>query len=38
VIADNRVVQGELAVIKISCPQELPEFTDALKLDNVAYG
>jgi hypothetical protein len=38
VIADNRVVQGELAVIKIYCPQELPEFTDALKLDNVAYG
>ena len=41
VIADNRVVQGELAVIKVYCPQELPEFTeftDALKLDNVASG
>jgi hypothetical protein len=41
VIADNRVVQGELAVIKAYCPDQLPEFTeftDALKLDNVVNG
>jgi Tfp pilus assembly protein FimT len=41
VIADNRVVQGELAVIKTYCPDQAPEFTefiDALKLDNVVNG
>jgi hypothetical protein len=27
IIADNLLVQGELAVIKTYCPQELPEFT-----------
>jgi hypothetical protein len=38
VIADNRVVQGELAIIETYCPEELPEFTqfaDDLKLDDV---
>jgi Tfp pilus assembly protein FimT len=41
VIADNRVVQGELAVIEVYCPEELPEFTktaDDLKLDDVVNG
>jgi len=27
IIADNLLVQGELAVIKTYCPEELPEFT-----------
>jgi hypothetical protein len=41
VIADNRVVQGELAVLEIYCPDELPEFTQFagdLNLDDVVNG
>ena len=39
VIADSRVVQGQLLIIKIYCPDELPdfqEFVDDLKTDDVA--
>ncbi|MGW5240068.1 hypothetical protein ACWEOW_14160 [Monashia sp. NPDC004114] len=38
VIADNRVVKGELAIIKIYCPDQLPsfqEFVNGLNLDNT---
>jgi Tfp pilus assembly protein FimT len=41
VIADNRVVRGELLVIGIYCPDQLPEFTKTandLKLDDVVNG
>jgi hypothetical protein len=41
VIADNRVVKGELAVIEIYCPDELAEFqefADSLNLDDVVKG
>ena len=41
VIADNRVVKGELAIIKIYCPDQLPsfqEFVNSLNLDNVVKG
>lgn len=37
VIANSRVVQGELAVIKVYCPDELADFqkfVDGLKLEN----
>ncbi len=39
VIADSRVVQGQLLIIKIYCPDELAdfqEFVDDLKTDGVA--
>ena len=39
VIADSRVVRGQLLIIKIYCPDELPdfqEFVDDLKTSNVA--
>ena len=38
VIADNRVVKGQLLIIQIYCPDELPsfqEFVEGLNLDNV---
>jgi hypothetical protein len=38
VIGDNRVVKGELAIIKIYCPDQLPsfqEFVNGLNLDNT---
>lgn len=41
VIADNRVVKGELAIIKIYCPDQLPsfqEFVNGLNLDNTVKG
>lgn len=41
VIADHRVVKGELLIIGIYCPDELPEFTktaEDLKLDDVVNG
>jgi hypothetical protein len=41
VIADNRVVKGELAIIQIYCPDQLPsfqEFVSGLNLDNVVKG
>lgn len=41
VIADSRVVQGQLLIIEIYCPDELDEFqqfTDNLKTDDVAGG
>ena len=41
VIADNRVVKGELLVIQIYCPDELPsfqEFVNDLNLDNLVKG
>ena len=41
VIADNKVVQAQLLVIKVYCPEELDEFrqtVEDLKLDNVAKG
>lgn len=41
IIADSRVVQGELAIIKVYCPDELPdfqEFVDGLKLDDSVAG
>jgi Tfp pilus assembly protein FimT len=41
VIADSRVVQGELMVIKIYCPQELEEFQEfvnSLKLSDTTGG
>jgi len=39
VIADSRVVQGQLLIIEIYCPDELDDFkayVDDLKTDNVA--
>ena len=39
VIADSRVVQGQLLIIQIYCPDELEdfqEFVDDLKTDDVA--
>ena len=39
VIADSRVVQGQLLIIKVYCPDELEdfqEFVDDLKTDDVA--
>ena len=41
VIADSRVVKGQLLIIEIYCPAELDEFrqfVDDLKTDNVAGG
>ena len=41
VIADNRVVKGQLLIIQIYCPDELPsfqEFVNGLNLDNVVKG
>ena len=41
VIADSRVVRGQLLIIKIYCPDELEEFqqfADNLKTDDVAGG
>jgi Tfp pilus assembly protein FimT len=38
VIADNRVVKGELAIIKVYCPDQLPgfqEFVNGLNLDQT---
>jgi hypothetical protein len=38
VIADNRVVKGQLAIIKIYCPDKLPSFQDfvgGLRLENT---
>ncbi|HKX65787.1 MAG TPA: hypothetical protein VJN29_01060 [Intrasporangium sp.] len=38
VIADNRAVKGELLVIQIYCPDELPtfeEFVNSLNLDDI---
>jgi hypothetical protein len=38
IIADNEVVQGQLAVIKVYCPDELPDFAQVindLKFDDV---
>ena len=39
VIADSRVVQGQLLIIEVYCPDELDDFkdfVDDLKTDNVA--
>jgi len=41
VIADNKVVQGQLLAIKVYCPEELEKFTDVvdgLKYADVAQG
>ncbi len=41
IISDNRVVQGQLAIIKVYCPDELEEFqefVDDLKLDDDVAG
>jgi hypothetical protein len=41
VIADHRVVKGELLIIGIYCPDKLPNFTkvvDGLKLENTVNG
>lgn len=41
IIADSRVVQGELRIIKVYCPEELAdfqEFVDDLKLDDDVAG
>lgn len=41
VIADSRVVQGELMVIKVYCPEELQdfqEFVDNLNLSSSTGG
>ena len=41
VIADSRVVQGQLLIIEVYCPEELEEFqqfVDDLKTDDVASG
>ena len=38
VIADSRVVQGQLLIIKVYCPDELEEFqtfVDSLNLDTT---
>ncbi len=40
IIADNKVVQGELLIIKVYCPDELEDFqqfVDDLKTDDVAH-
>jgi hypothetical protein len=39
VIADSRVLQGQLLIIEVYCPDELEdfqEFVDDLKTDDVA--
>jgi hypothetical protein len=41
VIADSRVVQGELLIMEVYCPDELEEFqqfVDQLEFDDVAGG
>ncbi|HEY4754041.1 MAG TPA: hypothetical protein VIH37_12200 [Candidatus Limnocylindrales bacterium] len=41
VIADNRVVKGQLAIIQVYCPDKLPsfqEFVNSLRFDNVVRG
>ena len=41
VIADNKVLQGQLLIVKVYCPEELDKFAktvDDLNLDNVAKG
>ena len=41
IIADSRAVQGQLAIIKVYCPDELPDFqkfVDDLKLDDNVAG
>lgn len=41
VIADNRVVKGQLLVLQVYCPDELPrfqEFVDKLNLSDTAKG
>ena len=41
VIVDKRVVRGQLLVLKIYCPNQLPDFqklADELKFDNVVKG
>ena len=41
VIADNRVVRGQLLVLQVYCPDELPrfqEFVDRLNLSDTATG
>jgi Tfp pilus assembly protein FimT len=41
IIADNRVVRGQLAILKVYCPDELAEFqqfVDDLKLDDAVAG
>ena len=41
IIADNKVVQGELLIIKVYCPDELADFqdfVDDLKLDDDVAG
>ncbi|RSM69602.1 hypothetical protein DMB66_11490 [Actinoplanes sp. ATCC 53533] len=41
VIADNKVLQGQLLAIKVYCPEELEKFTavvDGLKYADVAQG
>lgn len=41
IIADSRVVQGQLRIIKVYCPEELEEFqefVDDLKLDDDVAG
>jgi Tfp pilus assembly protein FimT len=41
VIAGSRAVQGQLAIMKVYCPDELPDFqkfVDDLKLDNSLGG
>ena len=41
VIADNRVVRGQLLVLQVYCPEELPrfqEFVDRLNLSDNATG
>ena len=40
-IVDSRVLQGQLLIIEIYCPDELEEFrefVDGLKTDDVAGG
>jgi len=41
VIADSKVVQGQLLIMKVYCPEELEKFAQTvedLKLSNVAQG
>ena len=41
IISDNRVVKGQLLVLKIYCPDELPtfqEFVDDLNLSDTVKG
>ncbi|KAE8765044.1 hypothetical protein [Georgenia thermotolerans] len=41
VIADNKVVQGQLAIMQVYCPDQLPEFVqtvEGLKLDEKVAG